>query len=89
MHIKQRTDKQHLQCESCKEWKDDRFCDWKTYSEQELVVCSKCGIREAVRSEMKLIKVSNTKAVVYTKTKGLGRNESNKSSKRHKTDSLF
>ena len=90
MHVIQRKEKQHLKCECCTQWKDDWFCDWKTYGEEELVICSECGKREATENEKKLIKVHKHKADVYTKTK-LGRKDvkPGKNSKRVGTDSLF
>ena len=90
MYVKQRKDKEHLRCETCLQWKDDNFCDWNTFSNMDLVICSKCGLREANRAEKKLIKVRNPK-VVYHKTK-LGRKDgdkSNKSSKTNKQNTMF
>ena len=90
MYVVQRSEKQHLECESCKEWKDDWFCDWELYSNDKLVICSKCGHREAIRAEKKLIKVRNLK-VVYTKT-NLGRKDGNKHNKgrrRSRQNSMF
>ena len=91
MYVRQRQNKEHLKCDSCHEWKSDRFCDWELYLAIEtLVVCSKCGFREATILEKKLIKVHNPK-VVYTKTKLGSKNDfkHNKSNRRNKQRAMF
>jgi len=89
MHVKQREHKQRLRCQCCNEYKDDRFCDWKTYGEEELVICSKCGHREAQTGERDNIKVYNPRTDLYTKT-NMGKVNEHKSNIRvRKTESLF
>ena len=87
MYVKQRIDKQYLQCESCKEWKDDRFCDWKTYSELELVICSKCGQREATRENKNNIKVY-TQKIIHGK-QGISNDKHIQNNTRNKQSSMF
>lgn len=89
MYVNQRKEKQHLKCESCDEWKDDWFCDWELWSKDRLVICSKCGHREAIRTERKLIKVHNPKVVRYKKVNTGKINEHKQNYRKRKTDSLF